>query len=43
MDVAKQAGLNVPMGELAQSLYSAHQKDGNGPRDFSSICEKYAK
>ncbi|WP_395343866.1 3-hydroxyisobutyrate dehydrogenase [Ningiella sp. W23] len=30
---------NVPLGELAQSLYRAHADKGNGSKDFSSIFQ----
>ena len=40
MDIAGQAGVDNRMGQLARSLYEAHQAGGNGPRDFSSILER---
>ncbi len=40
MAIAEGAGFDNPMGQLARDLYEEHQKDGNGPRDFSSILEK---
>ncbi|MFT4767577.1 MAG: 3-hydroxyisobutyrate dehydrogenase [Glaciecola sp.] len=41
MDVAKTAGIDNRMGQLAQTLYSEHQSAGNGSRDFSSVLERY--
>ena len=38
-EVADSCGLNNQMGKQAMSAYSAHQTDGNGQRDFSSILE----
>ena len=38
-EVADSCGLNNQMGKQAMAAYSAHQSDGNGPRDFSSILE----
>ena len=38
-EVADSCGLNNQMGKRAMAAYSAHQSDGNGPRDFSSILE----
>lgn len=40
MAIAEQAGVDNRMGQLAQALYEAHQQDGNGQRDFSSILER---
>ncbi len=40
MAIAEGAGFDNPMGQLARDLYEEHQKEGNGPRDFSSILEK---
>ncbi len=37
MEIAEQAGVDSRMGQLARSIYEAHQTDGNGQRDFSSI------
>ena len=37
MEIAEQAGVDSRMGQLARSSYEAHQTDGNGQRDFSSI------
>ncbi|QYK06632.1 3-hydroxyisobutyrate dehydrogenase [Shewanella zhangzhouensis] len=34
---------STPMGALARSLYVSHARAGNGPRDFSSIFEHFAK
>jgi 3-hydroxyisobutyrate dehydrogenase len=41
LDVAVAAGVDNRMGQLAQSLFAAHQASGNGARDFSSILEQY--
>ena len=38
-EVADSCGLNNQMGKQALAAYSAHQSEGNGPRDFSSILE----
>ena len=38
-EVAESCGLNNQMGKQAMAAYSAHQGEGNGPRDFSSILE----
>lgn len=38
-EVADSCGLNNLMGKQAMAAYSAHQVEGNGPRDFSSILE----
>lgn len=38
-EVADSCGLNNQMGKQAMAAYLAHQSDGNGPRDFSSILE----
>ncbi|MBU02599.1 MAG: 3-hydroxyisobutyrate dehydrogenase [Halieaceae bacterium] len=38
-EVADRCGLNNQMGKQAMVAYTAHQSDGNGPRDFSSILE----
>lgn len=43
MDVAQTAGVDNRMGQLAKTLYSEHQDAGNGPRDFSSVLERYRK
>ena len=37
--IAEGSGVDNRMGQLASELYSAHQGDGNGQRDFSSIQE----
>ncbi len=37
MEIAEQAGVDNRMGQLARSLYEAHQSAGNGQVDFSSI------
>jgi len=38
--VAQSSGVNNQLGQLALALYSAHQSDGHGARDFSSIVER---
>jgi 3-hydroxyisobutyrate dehydrogenase len=40
LEIAEQSDFENPMGQLAKALYSQHQQDGNGQRDFSSILEK---
>jgi 3-hydroxyisobutyrate dehydrogenase len=40
LEIAQQCGVDNQMGKLAQALYSKHQDDGNGQRDFSSILEQ---
>ena len=37
MAAAKDAGAEVPMGDLAERLYEAFDADGNGALDFSAI------
>ncbi len=37
MEIAERAGVDNPMGQLARKLYQAHQAEGNGQVDFSSI------
>ncbi len=37
MAAAKDAGAEVPMGDLAERLYAAFDADGNGGLDFSAI------
>lgn len=39
MEIADQQGVENRMGRLAEQLYLAHQAQGNGQRDFSSILE----
>ena len=39
MEIAEQSGVDNALGQLARSLYAAHQEEGNGQRDFSSILE----
>ena len=34
------SGLDVQMGRCAHQLYEAHQKDGHGKLDFSSIINR---
>lgn len=41
IDVAQSAGIDNAMGKLAADLCAAHQQAGNGPRDFSSVLERY--
>jgi len=43
MDTAQQTQSATPMGALARSLYTAHQSQGNGGKDFSSIIESLGK
>ncbi|ARN75607.1 3-hydroxyisobutyrate dehydrogenase [Oceanicoccus sagamiensis] len=43
MDTAVQTQSSTPMGALARSLYTAHQSQGNGGKDFSSIIESLGK
>ena len=38
-EVAESCGVDNQMGKQAMAAYSAHQSEGNGPRDFSSILE----
>lgn len=38
-EVAGSAGVENRLGQLALELYKAHQSEGNGARDFSSIVE----
>jgi 3-hydroxyisobutyrate dehydrogenase len=38
-EVAESCGVDNQMGKQAMAAYSAHQGEGNGPRDFSSILE----
>ena len=40
LEIAEQSSFDNPMGQLAKELYSQHQQEGNGQRDFSSILEK---
>ncbi|MCL5048973.1 MAG: 3-hydroxyisobutyrate dehydrogenase [Firmicutes bacterium] len=37
MDTAQAVDARTPLGEMAQSLYQQHSKDGFGGKDFSSI------
>ena len=39
MDTAVLTQSSTPMAALARSLYTAHQSNGNGQKDFSSIIE----
>lgn len=43
MDTAALTQSSTPMGALARSLYVAHQSNGNGQKDFSSIIELLGK
>lgn len=38
-EIASQSDFDNPMGTLARKLYEAHQSDGNGQRDFSSMLQ----
>jgi 3-hydroxyisobutyrate dehydrogenase len=38
-EVAKSCDLDNQMGKQAMASFSAHQNQGNGDRDFSSIVE----
>jgi 3-hydroxyisobutyrate dehydrogenase len=42
-DVAEAAGVDNRMGKLAEALFTEHQSEGNGARDFSSVLERYRK
>ncbi|MRI34108.1 3-hydroxyisobutyrate dehydrogenase [Endozoicomonas sp. OPT23] len=39
-EMALKSGSAIPMGSNARNLYVAHQKKGNGTKDFSSILEE---
>lgn len=43
METAIQSASSTPMGALARSLYTAHQSQGNGQLDFSSILNSLGK
>lgn len=43
MDTAVASGSSTPMGALTRSLYSLHQKSGNGKKDFSSIFTQFSE
>lgn len=43
METAQQSASATPMGSLARSLYTAHQEEGNGQLDFSSILQSLGK
>ena len=43
MDTAVLTQSSTPMGALARSLYVAHQSNGHGQKDFSSIIELLGK
>ena len=40
MEVARGSGVDNALGRLALELYAAHQADGNGTMDFSSILNR---
>ena len=40
LEIAEQCGVDNQMGKLARALYTKHQEEGNGQRDFSSILEQ---
>ena len=40
MTVADSSGIDNPMGRLALAQYEAHQADGHGTTDFSSILNR---
>jgi 3-hydroxyisobutyrate dehydrogenase len=40
MEVAQQSGVDNVMGQLARTLYTAHQGEGNGQKDFSGILNR---
>ena len=40
MAVAKSSGIDNPLGRLALAQYQAHQADGHGTTDFSSILNR---
>ncbi len=39
-EMAVKSGSAIPMGSNARNLYVAHQKKGNGSKDFSSIIQE---
>lgn len=41
MDTAVTSGASTPLGALTRSLYTLHQKAGNGKKDFSSIFTQF--
>lgn len=43
METAIQSASATPMGALARNLYTAHQSNGNGQLDFSSILQSLGK
>ena len=43
LEIAGQSDFDNPMGQLASELYTRHQGEGNGQRDFSSILENMKK
>jgi 3-hydroxyisobutyrate dehydrogenase len=40
MDIAEKAGVDNRMGQLARALFEAHQGEGKGSLDFSSILQR---
>jgi 3-hydroxyisobutyrate dehydrogenase len=40
MDIAERAGVDNRMGQLARALFEAHQGEGSGSLDFSSIMQR---
>ncbi|MBB4592979.1 3-hydroxyisobutyrate dehydrogenase [Xanthomonas cannabis] len=40
---AVQAGVSIPLGELARNLYAMNSRAGNGALDFSSVVKLVAK
>ncbi|MCC4618221.1 3-hydroxyisobutyrate dehydrogenase [Xanthomonas campestris pv. asclepiadis] len=40
---AVQAGVSIPLGELARNLYAMNRQAGNGALDFSSVIKLVAK
>ncbi|WP_338338313.1 3-hydroxyisobutyrate dehydrogenase [Xanthomonas citri pv. bilvae] len=40
---AVQAGVSIPLGELARNLYAMNSQAGNGALDFSSVVKLFAK
>ncbi|WP_018690651.1 3-hydroxyisobutyrate dehydrogenase [Algicola sagamiensis] len=43
METALNSGSTTPMGALARSFYTQHQRAGQGEKDFSSIFELFQK
>jgi 3-hydroxyisobutyrate dehydrogenase len=42
-EAAKQAGVPVLLGAIAQQVYQKHSADGHGGKDFSSVILQYLK